>query len=302
MRYLFEFLIFPGFLFTAVVGLVASWVDRKLTARVQWRKGPPFLQPFYDIMKLLGKEVIVPEGSKGTGFLTAPLIGLAGVTLVSTILWGANIWGRAFVGDLIVVIYLLTIPSLAIILGGAASGNPVSGLGASREMKLLLSYELPFLLAVATAIIKLGGSLRLADYAGTLVVGSVSGAIAFIVTLLCAQAKLGLVPFDIPEAEQEIMGGPLIEYSGAPLAAFKLTKAMMLFALPVFLMTVFLGGFHPEGIHILWGILKYLGILVVIVLLRNVNPRLRIDQAMRWFWGPWTVFALVGVVLALLGY
>jgi len=302
MRYLFDFLIFPGFLFTAVVGLVASWVDRKLTARVQWRKGPPFLQPFYDILKLLGKEVIVPEGSKGTGFLTAPLIGLAGVTLVSTILWGANLWGRAFVGDLIVVIYLLTLPSLAIILGGAASGNPISGLGASREMKLLLSYELPFLLAIATAIIKLGGSLRLADYAENLVVGSVSGVIAFIVTLLCAQAKLGLVPFDIPEAEQEIMGGPLIEYSGAPLAAFKLTKAMMLFALPVFLMTVFLGGFHPKGIHILWGTLKYVGILVVIVLLRNTNPRLRIDQAMRWFWGPWTVLALAGVVLALLGY
>ena len=302
MRYLFDFLIFPGFLFTAVVGLVASWVDRKLTARVQWRKGPPLLQPFYDILKLMGKEVIVPEGSKGTGFLTAPLIGLAGVALVSTVLWEANLWGRAFVGDLVVVLYLLTLPSLAVILGGAASGNPVSGLGASREMKLLLSYELPFLLAVVTAIIKLEGSLRLADYAGALVVGSVSGVTAFIVTLLCAQAKLGLVPFDIPEAEQEIMGGPLIEYSGAPLAAFKLTKAMMLFVLPVFLMTVFLGGFHPEGIHILWGTLKYLGILVVIVLLRNVNPRLRIDQAMRLFWGPWTALALVGVVLALLGY
>ncbi|HID09780.1 MAG TPA: hypothetical protein EYP17_00570, partial [Candidatus Latescibacteria bacterium] len=177
MRYLFDFLIFPGFLFTAVVGLVASWVDRKLTARVQWRKGPPLLQPFYDILKLMGKEVIVPEGSKGTGFLTAPLIGLAGVALVSTVLWEANLWGRAFVGDLVVVLYLLTLPSLAVILGGAASGNPVSGLGASREMKLLLSYELPFLLAVVTAIIKLEGSLRLADYAGTLVVGSVSGVI-----------------------------------------------------------------------------------------------------------------------------
>lgn len=308
MKTLVYFLIFPGFLFTAVCGLLASWVDRKVTAKVQWRVGPPWYQPFIDIVKLLGKETLVPKGASKTTFLLAPLAGLASVTLVSTILWIINLNpDKSFIGDLIVIIYLLTIPSICLIIGGFASRNPLASLGASREIKLILSYELPFILAMLVPIIKAGGAIRIGAFlthqaAHGLIGGSISGVIAFIVTMLAVQAKLALVPFDIPDAETEIMGGPIIEYSGTPLAAIKLTKAMMLFSLPVFVVIMFFGGISTDGIHLLWGILKFVGVLALVTVIRNTNPRVRIDQAIRFFWGPVTVLAVFAVYLASVGF
>ena len=115
-RYLVDYLIFPGFLFTAVVGLLTTWVDRKVTARIHWRVGPPWYQPFADTVKLLGKEVIVPAGARKTGFLLMPIVGLAAATLASTILWKANLDpGNSFIGDSIVVLYIMTIPAIAMI-------------------------------------------------------------------------------------------------------------------------------------------------------------------------------------------
>lgn len=298
-------LVFPGFAFTFAFAMLFAWIDRKITARVQWRVGPPFLQPLYDFIKLLGKEVIVPQGGAKALFLLAPLLGLAAVTLASTLVWQANIWpASGFVGDLLVVIYLLTIPSLAVILGGFASNNRVSSLGASREMKMILSYELPFILALVVPIINAGGSIKLGEMVGAhAAVSHISGILAFIVAILCMQAKLGLVPFDAAEAETEVMSGPFVEYSGAPLAVFKLMRSMMLFLMPVFLITVFWGGiFAGGGVGgLLLGCVKVLLLLLVVILLRNTNPRVRIDQAVGFFWGPWvTGTAVLGVVLALL--
>jgi len=306
LKPLLYFLLFPGFAFTAVVGLLSSWVDRKVTAKVQWRVGPPWYQNFADIIKLLHKEIIVPQGSRLTGFLLAPLLGLAGVTLVSTIIWVINLNPDVgFVGDLIVVLYLLTLPSLGVIIGGAASRNPLGAVGASREMKLILAYELPFLISIFTVVIKVG-SILFGDIIGYQQVSGImlrhpSGIIAFLVALVCSQAKLTFVPFDIPEAEQELIAGPFTEYSGAPLAVFKLTKAMMLFVLPIFLITVFWGGVNFHGWQILASLLKYLAILVFIILVKNTNPRLRIDQAIKFMWGPLTLLAIAGMVLAVVG-
>ncbi len=306
-RTLFYFIVFPGFLFTALIALLVSWIDRKVTARVQWRVGPPILQPFYDFVKLLGKETIVPQAGSKFTFLLSPLFGLAAVTIVSTLLWLVMISPeKTFLGDLIVVIYLLIIPSISIIIGGFASGNPLASLGASREMKMVLAYELPFILAIFTPVIKAQGIIRLGDllqyqWANSIFLNSWSGFIAFVVAIICMQAKLALVPFDIPEAETEIMAGPYIEYSGAPLALHKLTRWMMLFVVPIFLVVVFMGGIIFSGLHILWGILKYVLLLVLIILIRNTNPRLRIDQAIKFFWGPVTILAVIGVILAFLG-
>ncbi|MFC1658164.1 respiratory chain complex I subunit 1 family protein [Candidatus Omnitrophota bacterium] len=302
MRILFNYLIFPGCLFSAVVGLVAGWVDRKVTARVQWRVGPPWYQNFVDLLKLLGKETILPKNNKIT-FLFAPFAGLLAVTLVATLL-GKLLMNPAqsFLGDLIVVLYLLVIPAISIILGASASENPLASVGASREMKLVLAYELPFILAVATVIIKSGASIKLGQIvalqaANGAVVGSLSGLAAFIVAILCMQAKLGLVPFDVSEAEQEIMGGAMIEYSGFLLAIFKLMKAMLLYVMPLFLISLFWSA--NTGIYSLIG--KYVLLLVVIILVRNTSPRVRIDQAMKFFWGPVTALAMIAVILALLG-
>jgi NADH-quinone oxidoreductase subunit H len=235
-------------------------------------------------------------------FLLAAILALAAVTLVSTILWLANILDSSFVGDVIVVVYVLIIPSLALMIGGMASGNPLAATGASREMKLILAYELPFVICLATAIIRSGISIRVAEIAATPVALSISGALAFVVALLCTQAKLGFTPFDIAEAETEIMGGPYIEYSGVPLAVFKLTQAMLLFTLPVFLSSVFLGGLHFAGWGILWAILKIVLILVVIIVVKNTNPRVRVDQAVRFFWKYLTPVGVVAFLLAVFGH
>ncbi len=306
MIYIFYLLVY-GFLLTAVIGLLASWIDRKVTARVQYRVGPPILQPLIDIVKLLGKETLIPAGASRITFLTAPVIGLAGVILVSTLLWVNNInSNNSFLGDWIVALYLLAIPSISIIMGGFASRNPLASLGASREMKLILGYELPFVLAVLVPVIKSDFSLRLGEILGFqaqngVIAGSPSGFLALVVAILCMQAKLALVPFDIPEAETEIVGGPLIEYSGSGLAIYRLMKNMLLFVLPFFLIILFMGGLRYDGIHLLNGVLKYVGLVALITVIRNTNPRVRIDQAVRFFWGPMTVIAIIAVILAFLG-
>ena len=127
--------------------------------------------------------------------------------------------------------------------------------------------------------------------------------LALIVAVICQQAKLALVPFDMAEAETEIMAGAIIEYSGMTLLVHKLTRMMMLFVLPMFIVVVFLGGisFMTVGSAVV-GVLKYVALLVVIVLIRNTAPRLRIDQAMKLFWGPIWLLSIVAVVLAYLGY
>ena len=306
MIYIFYFLVY-GFLLTAVIGLLASWIDRKVTARVQYRIGPPILQPLIDITKLLGKETCIPRGASKTTFLMAPVVGLTSVILVSSLLWVNNInSNNSFLGDLIVVLYLLTIPSISIMIGGFASRNPLASLGASREMKLILSYELPFVLAVLVPVIKSNFSLRLGEILGFqaqngVIVGNLSGFLALVVALLCMQAKLALVPFDIPEAETEITSGPLIEYSGSGLAIYRLMKNMLLFVLPFFLIILFMGGLRFDGLHLLSGVLKYVGLIALITVIRNTNPRVRIDQAVRFFWGPMTTIAIIAVIFALLG-
>lgn len=301
------YLIVYGFLLTAAVGLLASWIDRKVTARVQYRVGPPLFQPLIDIVKLLGKETLIPQGASKTTFLMAPVVGLASVILVSTLLWINNInVNNSFLGDLIVVLYLLTIPSISIMMGGFASRNPLASLGASREMKLILSYELPFVLAVLVPVIKSNFSIRLGEILNTqaqsgVIAGSLSGTLALVVALLCMQAKLALVPFDIPEAETEIVCGPLVEYSGPGLAIYRLMKNMLLFTLPFFLIILFLGGLRFDGIHLVNGLLKYVGLVALATVIRNTNPRIRIDQALKFFWGPMTMLAIAAVLLALRG-
>jgi NADH-quinone oxidoreductase subunit H len=344
MTILFWILVVPV---TVVLGLAASWIVRKVSALVQWRVGPPLLQPAYDVMKLMGKEILVPQEAQRIVFLAAPIVGLVGVLLLSVMLWRITLTRTTFMGDIIVAIYLMVFPSLALILGSSASGSPHAAVGTGREMKLVMAYELPLILAFIVVIIKTAGSvepgqqLNLAEIARQTPAFSISGMLAFLAALLCVQAKLGFVPFDIAEAETELGSGVLMEYSGALLAVWKLMQAVMLVALPLFLGMVFLGGFHARAVlpnHLpfvaaallvlvgarllasrsklmdvlsllifiglcIWvGLGKYVLILVLLILIKNTNPRVRIDQAMKFFW-VYCGAALVGaVVLASIGH
>ncbi len=307
LKPVFYLLIFPGLLFTGVLGLFFMWVDRKVTALIQSRMGPPWYQCYADIGKLLYKQVIIPAGSNRLSFVTAPLIGLAGICLAGVIIWMVNINREvSFIGDLIVVMYLLVLPSLALIIGGAASRNPFSSVGASREMTMVLAYELPFILVIFTTIIKtrsiILGDIITYQFQNGAMLWSASGIVAWIVFFICMLAKLCYLPFDIPEAESEIIGGTLAEYSGSLLAIFKLTNAMMLITLPLFLITLFLGGIDVSSVKgIFMLVVKYLIILMLVILVKSTHPRLRIDQALKFFLGPVTGLAIISVILTVLG-
>lgn len=309
LQYAFLFLIFPGFLFSAAMGLVVGWIDRKVTARVQWRVGPPWYQNFLDVAKLVFyKETLIPGSAAKFVFMGMPLVALSASTLVSTMVVYANAPSHpGFIGDLVVAAYLLMIPAVALMIGSFASGNPLASLGASREMKLMLSYELPFILALIVPVMKANFSIRFGDILAYqadsgAIIGSFSGFFSFVVMLLCVQAKLGFTPFDMAEAETEITSGPYIEYSGKALGVLKLSKAILTFALPVLMITLYFGGvgFTPKGF--LNTVLQYVMIVVIMVVIKNTNPRVRIDQAMRFFWVPVTLVAAAAIVFAYFGY
>ncbi|MCF8336054.1 MAG: NADH-quinone oxidoreductase subunit H [Bacteroidales bacterium] len=305
---LFYFFIYPGLLFAGIVGGLLSWFDRKITAKVQFRKGPPLLQPFYDFLKLLlVKETILPERGSKLTFLIAPLFSLIGATLsaIFILLPLLNI-DIGFEGDVIVIFYLLTIPSLFYVIGALASGNPLASVGASREIKMIISYELTFLLIFAAVIMKAGMTINLQEIiqmqaGGNAFIGSISGVLLFIAGLFCVQAKLGMVPFDIAEAETELSEGSFIEYSGTAYSIIKFTKYIMLFILPALLVGFFMAGFNWEGTGILWSVLKLLAVVLLLTLIRNTNPRLKVKQVMRFFLVGMNIMVIIAIILIYFG-
>ena len=304
---LFYTLIFPGFLFTAVVGLLLTWVDRKVTAVVQSRIGPPWYQPFADIGKLMSKKMVMPKGGSSIGFMAAPLISIAGAALAAAMIFRALIDPQGgFVGDLIVLLYLTTLPALALIIGGASSRSPFGAIGASREMSMVLAYEVGFLLSIFAVIIKtrsiqLSGIIAYQAAHGALAF-SISGFLALCIALLCLQAKLGFLPFDISEADTELIGGPLAEYSGSGLALFKISRAMMFLQLPVFAVLLFMGANQLTLLSMAGFLLKLLAVLVLIIVIKITHARLRLDQMLRLFWGRLAIVGLIAVVFALIGW
>jgi len=302
----FDVFIFPGVLFTAVLGLLAGWLDRKVSSRFQYRVGPPLFQNFNDFFKLLGKETILVKSGVSWLFIAAPLAGFAVMSLVATAVGTVLFFGRSAGADLIVVMYLLMFYSVMVVLGGASPGNVYSSLGAGREVKLLLADELPFILACLVPIIRSGYRIELTAILAHqsehgMFVGSVSGVLAFVVALLAVQAKMALPPFHIPEAETELVAGPFIEYSGPLLAYWKLNQFMMFVVFPFLLILLFWGGFSLTGLGVLWSLLKYVLILVLIILIKNTNPRIRTDTAIAFFWKYLSPLAMAAVVLAVLG-
>lgn len=302
--YFFYLLVFPGLIFTGILGLTAGWLDRKVSARFQYRVGPPFFQNFNDFFKLLGKETLIVKDSIHSLFILSPFIAFGTLVIVSSIVGTALFFNESFGGDLIVVIYLLMIYSVTVILGGASTGNIYSSLGAGREIKLLLADELAFILSCLVPVIKSGYSLQFnsileAQNLNGAFIGSVSGAISFITGLLCIQAKMALPPFNIPEAETEIVDGPFIEYSGPLLAFWRLNNLMLYVTLPFLLIILFLGGFHPEGPGIIYAVLKYFLIVILMIIVKNVNPRIRIDTAIIFFWRYAALLGFIAVALAI---
>jgi NADH-quinone oxidoreductase subunit H len=305
-------LIFPGFLFLAAYALFLAYLDRKVAARMQHRVGPPLLQPLADFIKVLGKEVIDPRGVDRTAFDAAPILALAAVMTAFLYIPVIGPSPLAFQGDLVLVLYLLTLPTIALFLLGWLSRNVYSAVGGVRAVTQLFIYEVPFFLALLAPAIATG------SWSVSEIAPSQAGhpwyailiPIGFVVALVGLQAKLERTPFDIPEAETEIVAGPWTELTGRRLALMILTNEMALVAGAGLVAALFLGGpsvpgWVPAGaVSAIAGFLLFLvktmAILLVLASVKVMTGRIRIDQLNDVGWKYLANAALIQVALVLI--
>lgn len=259
-------------------------VLRKLKAALHSRIGPPVTQPFLDTLKLLGKEDLRTSG--GIAYTVAPALALASVLLLATLVPVGGAPPFAFAGDVIAILYIAAISTVLLILTAYASGSPYAAVGGSREMMLLLAVEPVVAVALVVGAMKAGtlsahGIVQWnADHGPT-----ISMVMAGIALFLALQAQAGKLPFDIAEADQELMGGPLVEQSGPRLALFRWTLWAKQLVLALLLVELFVPwprtGLLP--VDLLFALLKAAVVLVLVAVVDVVNPRLRVEQAMGYF-------------------
>ncbi|MGA2265132.1 MAG: complex I subunit 1 family protein [Phycisphaerae bacterium] len=309
---LFYMLVFPGLAFLIVFSLLAEYVDRKLYARLQHRIGPPWFQPLADLIKLSAKEEIIPQQADTGIFKFVPLVALAAA---ATAFLYIPLWGRrapyAFEGDLILVLYLLTIPTVTFFLGGWYSRSLYSMIGAARSVIQLFAYEIPlFLCILAPALLADTWSLSsMTQYYHQHPARMLLNVAGLGVCLVAMLGKLERVPFDIPEAETEIVAGSFTEYSGRLLAMFRLTLDVEMVVGATLIAAVFLpfGLDLPQRLGAAWGgaagfglyAAKVLAVVCVLSVLRTVMARLRLDQMINFCWQIAAPVALAQVVVDL---
>ncbi|MFM8322876.1 MAG: complex I subunit 1 family protein [Chloroflexota bacterium] len=288
------FLLFPSGLFVLLAGLGYEWADRKVVARLQNRVGPRWFQPLADVVKLMSKEEVVPEGVDRRLFAWLPVVALAGALTAALYVPLAGLAPAfSFRGDLVVTLYLLSLLTLCIGVAGSNTRGLYSVIGATRTLTQVFSYEAPFLLALLGPAI-LAGSWQIDEinaFAATRWMALLQP-IGFVVALIGLMGKLELPPFDAPEAETEIVAGALTEYSGRGLALFRLGKAVELIVGLTLVASFFLGGLHNPVDFLL----KTLALLAVLAALQALLTRFRIDQVVRW-WRYGALLALLQLAL-----
>jgi formate hydrogenlyase subunit 4 len=292
-------------LLVLAVAPLLQGVVRRVTARIQSRQGPPLLQPYFDLLKLLGKEDIESGEMPGMQRIAAWL----SLASVLTVAWlvpmglGAPLNGA---GDVILLIYLLTLCGISTLLAGMAAGSTYSLVGVSREMMSMVALE-PLLAAALIVGALHARSLRL----NAVLNGSVyaaeglpwSGVVMAALILLALPAFVQRVPFDTAEAETELMDGPLMEYSGPKLALFQYAHMARLVIYCALFAALFLPWGSrlpfPAGWLLFW--VKVFVMVLLVTVIAATHARYRIDQALRYF------AALLGasaaaLVLASFGY
>jgi NADH-quinone oxidoreductase subunit H len=316
---LFALMVFPGFSWVALYGTVfMGWVERKFTAKIQLRTGPMYAgkiegigQNVADFLKLLFKEMIVPYGVDKATFLAVPfaLMGVAGALIalvpVSPTFYIAN----PAVGA-VMVFAILGFTPIIVLLAGWASNSKYPFLGGLRALHQMVAYEIPLVLSLLGTVI-LSGCLNLAPLVpgGPSIVTAQSrvwfivlqplGAIVFYVGAL---AELERIPFDIPEADSEIVAGWQTEYSSMLFGTFQLVNFSRMYIMAGLFTTFFLGGWlgpapvPPE----LWFILKLTIVMVLLMLPRSVMPRIRIDMMLRTGWVWFLALAFANIFLTML--
>lgn len=311
---LFAFLIFPGGLFALSFGLLLLGVDRKVYARLQRRVGPPLHQSFIDIIKLLQKEIVLSNTTHKEAFLLAELLGFAGMLVALLLIPISGVYeGASYLGDILVLLYLLAFPALSLMLGGSSSSSPFGAVGFSREMMMMLAYEIPLLIILVTVSLKVGiGFDSLSEFSLTKIVSyqlehgsflfDYTMFPAFIAFLIFIPGIIGTVPFDIAEAETEIVEGPILEYSGSGLALFNLMGALKLVVVLSLGIALFFPAIFVDNafVNLLVFSIKCLFLMLIsITIVRAATGRFRVDQAFKYYLGIPTILALSSLVWTL---
>lgn len=291
-------LFFPAGISLILVGMLYEWVDRKLVARFQNRIGPRWFQPFADAVKLFAKEQIKPSVVAPFLFYGLPIIALAGALTAALYvpIMGLNPASN-FDGDLIVTIYLLSLPTMCIGLAGWNTSGRFSLIGATRALTQLFAYEAPFLLAM------LGPALAAGSWQINIITQYTENhwliltqPIGFLVAVIGLMGKLELPPFDAPEAETEIVAGALTEYSGRGLALFKIGKYVELIIGLSLISAFYLGSLNG----FLEFLLKTLILLFIMSILQVTLTRLRIDQTVGLWWRFGAILVLIQLLVMIL--
>ncbi len=294
-----------AFIVITIFAYVMLW-ERKLLGRFQARYGPNrtgvlgYMQPLADVVKLVFKEDFIPRGANKIMFQVAPLIALAAaVTGIALIPFGTTgelfghtftMYGTDLTVGVLVLFALAGIGHYGLMLGGWASGNKYSLLGAARTAAQLVSYEVSMGLSII-GVLMLAQSLSLVD----IVHAQMNSAwyilfqpVGFAVFVVAAVAETNRVPFDLPEAESELVAGYLTEYAGLKFAIFAMAEYVNMIVLSGLGATLFLGGFAgpwlPSYLSWVWLLVKILCFLFLFIWLRATLPRLRYDQLMRFGW------------------
>jgi formate hydrogenlyase subunit 4 len=307
-----------------VLGLFYEGIDRKLAARMQARVGPPIRQPFMDFFKLMIKENIVPENAVLWIFNGTPIMALvASLTILFYLPIGSIPPLLNGYGDIILVVYLLILPAVAIVVAGFVSGSPYASVGAQREMSMMMSYELPLAITVISIAWKLSqvypdlNVFSLSVINAHPIWGLVGplgfvGAVLLLLTLaVVTPGELSKVPFDVPEAETELAGGLLVEYSGRNLALFSLSDAVKTVAMASLTIILFfpyniahlfaLSGAFALIIDTLFFLVKlFLVIFFEVTFIRVAVARLKIDQVSYAYIVPISIISLLGLILIVL--
>ena len=279
---LFYLLLFPGLVFQVVCGLAYEWLDRKLLALFQRRVGPPWYQPLVDMIKLFSKEDLLPEGVNERIAGLLPLLSLSSVLTAGLYVPIAGFSLYAFEGDLIVISFLMSVPTLAYYLAGILSIGIYSLLGGGRSLLQYFSYEVPFLIALIGPAVMAGswsveGIMTSQYLLGPFILYQPLGFILAFVGLI---GKLKRDPLDIPSASSEVVGGSLTEYTGSKLALWHLAMNMQAVVGIFLLINLYLGrsGMSNPIIAIIIFIVECMVIMGMLSATSAVFARLRIDQ------------------------
>jgi len=278
---------------------------RKVTAKVQSRQGPPILQPYYDLLKLLGKEDI-ESGESPAMQRFAAWLSLAAILTVALLVPMGTVPPLSGGADAYLLIYLLTLCGISTMLAAFAAGSTYSLVGMSREMMSVMTLEPLLAVAIVIGAVHVR-SLRLDAVLSGSAYGEAAAPLAGVlmlgVAILAFQAFVGRLPFDIAEAETELMEGSLIEYSGPKLALFKFTQMAKLVVYGALVVSLFAPWGHalPAPLNLAMLLLKLLVLVLVVTLVAATHARYRIDQALRYYAGLLGA-SMVALLLALYGY